>query len=154
MMWHKSLCAAAFVLLLATPAWAQSWSTAEAGTDDSCIVTPPNPANQKTCFYNLAQADTTNSPGLKTEECRFLTLHVDTNMSATTSGGEVTLYGCVSSTVSTNVCNPMYTDAGAVTLNGDGSVGRAASYGGSAPWVFLVVSANATGALRASITCY
>lgn len=68
-------------------------------------------------------------------------------MNAATRGCEGNIRACVSWDISTytatNICEPVYSDAGAVTLNGDPATGRRWLYNYVAEWIYVDVTANA-----------
>ena len=111
-------------LLLASPAFAESWSAEPTGTTATCPTMQPGVS----CFFNDSGTD--DSPGINLSGClNGVTLLVNSDLTAITTGAEGYWRMCSGDILTPSECNQVYTDAGAVTLNGDPAVGRSAAYG-------------------------
>ena len=75
--------------------------------------------------------------------CDSVTAIYNADTVGTDTTAEIYIRTCVDGVVSTNSCNRVFSDAGAVTLNGDPTTGRSAIYGIVANWLYVEVSANA-----------
>jgi len=126
----------AALLLLASAAGA-NWSKAPDGTTMDCDL-----SIRTTCYYNFS--DTTDSGILVTDMCKSVTIGFDADLASTSdgTGAEIYVMRCASKTISANSCTRVYSDAGAVTLNGNPAVGRSAIYEIVANFIYIDVDEN------------
>jgi len=127
----------AALLLLASAASAGQWSKTPTGTTANCLL-----STQRVCYYNFT-TDNEDSPMLQTDMCDSVTILYQSDIAGTDTDAEANVRTCVSSTVDNNTCNIVYSDAGAVTLNGDPATGRAAIYDIVANWLYVDITTNA-----------
>ena len=142
-------------LFFAAPSVA-GWDITEAGTGTQCTELQINPSSPNTCFYNSSSTSAGFLDALDISSCRnAVTLCFDGDTTATTAGAEIYIYQSLSATCSTNTSERLYSDAGAVTLNGNSAVGRHCIYGIMGKWLCPYLSSNSgTDAFRIMAVCH
>ncbi len=139
------------ILAFAMPAGA-NWSKTITGTTNDCSL---NPNSRQVCYFNIADGVSTNSAFLSGGSCK-VTFHLNPDLASTaTTDTEGRVRCCFDATTrDTSVCNPVITDAGDVTLNGDCTTGRCAVFGAICPqFYFDVTAAPAGNAARVIAQC-
>lgn len=116
--------------VIAKPAWAQTaWNLVPDGSGDA--VHQLSPDGKRVAYHNISGAvdAADDSTFVNVEKCGSVSWRINSDLAATTVGAEGFMRSCVGTTASANECDPVYNDAGAVTMNGDPAAGRAATYG-------------------------
>ncbi len=119
-----------------------NWSRTAAGTTNDCSFS----RWRKFCYFN--NSATADSAMIATAACESVAFKLTADTTVDASGGgvagaEVFIWGCSTSTVSVNTCDREFNDAGNVTLNGDPTVGRAATYGHVGSYFYVENDSNA-----------
>ncbi len=141
------------ILAFAMPAGA-NWSKTITGTLDDCGAL--SMTGRRVCYFNMAAEVSTDSALLTKGQCGSVTIEFNSDLTATTVDAEGNIRACADATTQdTSICNPIYSDSGAVTMNGDCATGRCAIYGITSNYLwFDVTNATASGnTARVTATC-